>query len=182
MHRRCNSFLHSQSAYRVCLRQIYRVAKRYIELPSGNISTFLLLKACSDLRVPTITIYLNYAFYVQLSRNSQSRFRSRRGASSLKRRRWRMKRGEDGAAVKIARRPKPKKRFWEPQETLTFVDCDKSKQKHACACRPKVLKITAQLSASPLLGDNKLISSTYLILHQSVILRFLLCALHRFFT
>jgi len=27
-----------------------------------------------------------------------------------------MKQGEDGAAVKIARRSKPKKRFWAPQE------------------------------------------------------------------
>ena len=34
-------------------------------------------------------------------------------------------------------------RFWEPQEGLTFVGCDKSKQKHACACSPKALKITA---------------------------------------
>ena len=28
---------------------------------------------------------------------------------------------------------------------LTFVGCDKSKQKHACACSPKVLKITASV-------------------------------------
>ena len=65
---------------------------------------------------------------------------------------------------------------------LTFVGCDKSKQKHACACSPKVLKITSRLSASPLLRDSKLISATYLILYQSVILRFLLSALHRLLT
>ena len=65
---------------------------------------------------------------------------------------------------------------------LTFVGCDKSKQKHACACSPKVLKITSRLCASPLLGDSKPISSTYLILYESVILRFLLPALHRLFT
>ncbi len=39
-----------------------------------------------------------------------------RAASSPKRSLREMKRGEDGVAVKIARRSKPKKRFWEPQE------------------------------------------------------------------
>ncbi len=38
-------------------------------------------------------------------------------ASSPKRSRWEMKRGEDGTAVKIVRPSKPKKRFWEPQES-----------------------------------------------------------------
>ena len=56
------------------------------------------------------------------------------------------------------------------------------KQNALCLHIPKVLKITARLSASPLLGDNKLISATYLILYQSVILRFLLSALHRLLT
>ena len=38
-------------------------------------------------------------------------------ASSPKRSLREMKRGEDGAAVKIARRSKPIKRFWVPQES-----------------------------------------------------------------
>ena len=37
----------------------------------------------------------------------------------------RIERVEDGAAVKIARRPKPQKRFWEPQE-LVAVDLDEN--------------------------------------------------------
>ena len=38
-------------------------------------------------------------------------------ASSPKRSPREMKRGEDGAAVKISRRPKPNKKFWAPQES-----------------------------------------------------------------
>ena len=41
-----------------------------------------------------------------------------REASSLKRRRWRMKRGEDGAAVKIPRRSKPARDFGNRKRTL----------------------------------------------------------------
>ena len=38
-------------------------------------------------------------------------------ASSLKRRRWRMKRGEDGVAVKISVPLQGTGKFWEPQES-----------------------------------------------------------------
>ena len=64
-------FMHRRVHFILAPSGAYRVAKRYIELPTGNISTLLLLKVCGSFRVIQVVGSLFSVFT-----NSQSRFHS----------------------------------------------------------------------------------------------------------